>query len=120
MEDKHLVFLPDDVYKELKKIMISAFGLPEDYFEMPDGWRPPDDPEFYELKPPQKKKIKQAKIQSEAKEVRQAEQQPADWMAETATMIQGVALLYGIDVGDLIRDALKVWMQKQAEEEEND
>lgn len=99
--------------------MISAFGLPEDYFEMPDGWQPPDDPEFYELKPPQKKKIKQAKSQSEAKEVRQAEQQPADWMAETATMIQGVALLYGIDVGDLIRDALKVWMQKQAEEEEN-
>ena len=98
--------------------MISAFGLPEDYFEMPDGWQPPDDPEFYELKPPQKKKIKQAKSQSEAKEVRQAEQQPADWMAETATMIQGVALLYGIDVGDLIRDALKVWMQKQAEEEE--
>ena len=35
--------------------MISAFGLPEDYFEMPDGWQPPDDPEFYELKPPQKK-----------------------------------------------------------------
>ena len=33
-------------------------------------------------------------------------------------MIQGVALLYGIDVGDLIRDALKGWMQKQAEEEE--
>ena len=53
--------------------MISAFGLPEDYFEMPDGWQPPDDPEFYELKPPKKKKIKQAKSQSEAKEVRQAE-----------------------------------------------
>lgn len=43
----------------------------------------------------------------------------ADWMTETATMVKGVALLYGMDVGDLIRDALKVWLQKRAEEEEN-
>lgn len=99
--------------------MIATFHLPEDFFEMPDGWQPPDDPEFSEPKQSQKKKIKQAKFQNESKETRQVEQPPADWMAETATMIQGVALLYDIDAGDLIRDALKVWLQKQAEEEEN-
>lgn len=99
--------------------MITAFHLPEDYFEMPDGWKPPDESEFYEPKQTQKKKIKQAKFPSETKEVWQVERPPTGWMDETATMIQGVALLYGMDAGDLIRDALKVWLQKQAEEEAN-
>lgn len=84
--------------------MIHVFNLPENYFDMPDGWKPPKE------KP---------KFPNESKETRQVEQPPADWMAETATMIQGVALLYDIDAGDLIRDALKVWLQKRAEEGKN-
>jgi len=34
-------------------------------------------------------------------------------------MIQGVVILFGMNACNLIRDVLKVWLQKQAEEEEN-